>query len=134
MKLHTFRHFPRRWRVGRVITVRDGKGRVMRILVAVNPRMYGEVLLFYLRQHRPEAEVKIARLEHLDAEAASFEPHLVLCSDPTPAVRTAASWVELSKEDGLAASVHVDSRAWDLENISMSDILKVVDETQKITA
>ena len=89
---------------------------VTRVLVAVEPRMYREVLVLALRKHRPDAEAVLGKPDDMEWVAESFEPDLVVGSRiPTPVRETARAWVELVARDGLCAEVSVGGsvqRSW----------------------
>jgi hypothetical protein len=89
-----------------------------------------------LQQHRPNLEVKIAPPEGLDQEVEGFEPHLVVCNETTPLVQTnVLSWVEILFENGLDARVTVnDHQTSRVEDIGMDDLLRAIDETEKMVA
>jgi hypothetical protein len=64
-----------------------------RVLIAIKPRMYAEVLAFLVGQNRPRAEVSLVDpSEDLQKAAQSVRPHLVVANqvpnalreDPTP--------------------------------------------------
>ena len=107
----------------------------MRILVAVKPRMYREVLALLLHRNRPEAEVLISPPEALDEEVRRFNPHLVVCSegavpDIPPGVLCR---VEIMVSDGLDARIGLDGQVAESKDLSIEDLLAVVDEAEKMT-
>ena len=109
---------------------------MVRILVAVNPRMYREVLALSLHQHRPNAEVLLCPSEALDREAGHFEPHLVVLDDNDGAAPDGLSEVQYRVEILLGASmdarIGVDGQAREVKDIYMEDLLAVVDEAEKM--
>jgi hypothetical protein len=110
--------------------------RIVRILVAVNPRMYREVLALSLHQHRPDAEVLLCPPEVLDRELGRFEPHLVVLDDNDGAAPDGLSGVLYRVEILLGASmdarIGVDGRAREVKDICTEDLLAVVDEAEKM--
>ena len=110
----------------------------MRILVAVNPRIYREVLALLLHQHRPDAEVLLCPPEVLDRETRRFEPHLVVLDDNDGAVPDGLSGVLYRVEILLGASmdarISVDGQAREVKDICIEDLLAVVDKAEKITS
>ncbi len=109
-----------------------------RVLVAVDPLMYREVIAHAVRKHRPSAEVLTAEPDELDSDETTrgLAPHLVVCNRATGAVReVAVSWVELEVRPGpvgLDANIKVDS--WPLsrvEQAEIGDVLAAVDETER---
>ncbi len=110
-----------------------------RVLVAVDPLLYREVIAHAVRKHRPRVEVLTAEPDDLDSEETTriLAPHLVVCNRATGAVREVAhSWVELEVRPGpvgLDANIKVDS--WPLsrvEQAEIGDVLAAVDETQRM--
>ncbi len=89
---------------------------VTRVLVAVEPRMYREVLVLDVRKHRPAAEAVLAEPDDMEWVAESFEPDLVVGSRiSTPLRETVRAWVKLAARDGLCAEVNVGGgvrRSW----------------------
>ena len=108
----------------------------MRILVAVKPRMYREVIALSLHQHRPDAEVLLCPPEVFDRETESFEPHLVVLDDNDGAAPDRLSGVLCRVEILLGASmdarISVDGRAREVKDICTEDLLAVVDEAEKM--
>ena len=106
----------------------------MRILIAVKPRMYREVLALSLHQNRPEAEVLISPPEVLDGEGRRFKPHLVVCSEGTvpdipPSV---VCRVEIMFSDGLDARIGLDGQIVEAKDVGIEDLLALMDRTEKM--
>ena len=110
----------------------------MRILLAVSPLMYRETLAHVIRTNRPNAQVHLAEPEDLAREAASFGPHLIVCSDDAQEVQGVGvpSWVVLRYyQNHMSASVVLDGRGpYLIEDISIEDLLRVIDEAQRLVA
>lgn len=110
----------------------------MRILVVVAPTMYRQTLAHILRTNRPDDDVRLADPQALDREASSFRPHLVVCNDNAPEVReevSVPSWVVIRVHDHLSASVFLvgqDPRL--IQDIAIEDLIRVVQETQRLVA
>jgi hypothetical protein len=107
-----------------------------RVLVAIGPRMYREVIAHVVRGRRPHLEVRTAEPEDADAETVRFSPDLVVCHRVTAAVRTSVcSWVELEVRLGagsLDANIKVDHRPLlNVEQAEIVDILAAIDETDR---
>jgi hypothetical protein len=112
---------------------------LMRILVAVAPKMYRETLAHVLRTDRPNDQVRLADPQVLDREASSFLPHLVVCNDNASEVReeevSVSSWVVIRFHDHLSASVFIDGQDPRLiQDIAIEDLVWVVEETQRLLA
>ena len=107
----------------------------MRILVALAPTMYRETLVHFLRRDRPNDEVRLAEPQALDREASSFRPHLIVGNDNTPQLQEVSvpSWVVIRYHDSLSASVFLEGQDTHLiQDISLEDLLAVVEETQRL--
>ena len=108
----------------------------MRILVAVNPRMYRELIGLSLHKHRPDAEVLIYPPESLDSEIGRFGPHLVVLDDNGGTAPDGLSEVlyrvEILLGVSLDARISVDGRAREVKDICTEDLLAVVDEAEKM--
>jgi hypothetical protein len=94
--------------------------------------MYREVLALLLYQKRPDAEVLISPPETLDGEVRRFNPHLVVCSegavpDIPPGVLCR---VEIMYSDGLDARIGLDGQVAEAKDLSIEDLLAVVDEAK----
>ena len=108
----------------------------MRILIAVNQRMYREVIALSLHQHRPDAEVLLCPPEVLDREIGRFEPHLVVLDDNGGAAPDGLSGVLYRVEILLGASmdarISVDGQTREVQDIRTEDLLAVVDKAEKM--
>jgi hypothetical protein len=107
----------------------------MRILLALAPTMYRQTLAHSLRRDRPDDDVHLADPQALDREASSFRPHLIVCNEDTPEVREVSvpSWVVIRYHDSLSASVFIEGQDTRLiQDISIEDLLGVVQETQRL--
>lgn len=100
----------------------------MRILIAVKPRMYREVLALYLHQHRPDTEVLISSPETLDGEVGRFGPHLIVHTEGTvPDIPPdVVCRVEIMFSDGLDARINVDGQVTEAKDVGMEDLLELV--------
>lgn len=107
----------------------------MRILVTVKPRMYRETLALALHQHRPDAEVMLAPAESLDGEVEEFGPDLLVRSDKDEFgpdyLDAIVCRIEILYSDGMGARVNLDGRIWEIEDMSVDDLLKVLDEVER---
>ena len=67
-----------------------------RVLIAIEPRMYAEVLAFSISRQRPHAEVSVlGPSEDLEDVALRLRPHLVVANRVPKAVGEDAFWVEV---------------------------------------
>ena len=105
---------------------------VVRILVAIEPHMYREVLAFHFRQERPRADVILASPQTLQDEARRMRPHLIFANEVPPEFKEAGVfWVEVSNDDGLVATISADGYSNTTYDVSLQDLLAVVDKTQE---
>jgi hypothetical protein len=110
--------------------------RIVRILVAVKPRMYREVIALSLHRNRPHAEVLLCPPETLSEEVKRFNPHLVMLDDNDGAAPDGLSGVpyrvEVLLEASMDARISVGGRAREVEDICIEDLLAVVNEAEKM--
>ena len=109
---------------------------VVRILVAIEPQMYGEVLAFHFRQERPLSEVTRASSQTLNAEAQRTRPHLIIANEVPPELKEEGGffWVEVHMEDELVASVSANGYSTTIQNVSLQELLAAVDKTEEAIA
>lgn len=104
----------------------------MRVLVAISPSMYREVIALAIRQHRPDLEVRIVPPERIEGEVRRFRPHLLVrnVTDGLDGALLAEvrCWVEVIYSDSMDARISVDGRVSEANNASLEDLLAVVDE------
>jgi hypothetical protein len=98
-------------------------------LVAIEPQMYREVLAFHLRQQRPQAEVVLASAQSLLAEAERVRPHLIFANEVPPKLKEMGFWVEVRADDGLVATISANGYSDTIHDVSLQDLLTVVDKT-----
>lgn len=106
----------------------------MRILVAVKPLMYREVVALSLHQHRPDAEVMLSPPEVLAQEIGRFRPHLVVYTEgiaPDTLLDALVYRAKLLFSDGLDAEFSVDGHAKEKKDADMADLLAFVDRAEK---
>jgi DNA-binding IclR family transcriptional regulator len=104
---------------------------VVRILVAIEPQMYGEVLAFHIRQERPLSEVVLASSQTLWAEAERARPHLIVANEVPPKLKQMCFWVEVRTEDRLVATISADGYSTTIDDVSLQELLAVVDKTEE---
>lgn len=108
----------------------------MRILVTVQPQMYREALALALQRYRPEAEVLLDPLLSPDGELESFGPHLLVRNDTdgTNLVSLVGKEllcrVEILYSNGMDAKIYLDGEVRQIKDISIDDLLALVDEVQ----
>ena len=109
---------------------------MIRVLISIAPRSYREALAIALQRECPGDEVRIAPPDLLEAEAELFQPHMVVCNDESyPKLADIVhSKVEILFIDDLHANVSVDGQNEKIRDVSIADLLKVLDETRSSVA
>jgi len=105
----------------------------VRVLVAIEPRMYQEVLTFHIRQQRPRSEVVLASAQTLEAEAKQTRPHLILANEVSVSLKEMGLyWVEVHSSDELLnATISADGYSATIPDVSLQDLLAVVDKAEE---
>ena len=105
----------------------------MRVLVAIEPRLYRDVIGRALRGLRPHLEVVVVEPEDLCAAVVRLEPELVFSdrADNLPEAGRFA-WVEFRPYEQPPAKICLGGRWHELEEVELSDLLSVVDETEEL--
>jgi hypothetical protein len=106
---------------------------VLRVLVAIEPSMYREVLAFYLRRQRPQAEVFLASPEEtfLLAEAERTQAQVVFATEEVPPrlKERGIFWVKVHADDRLDATISANGYSSIIHDVTLIDLLAVVDKT-----
>ena len=94
--------------------------------------MYRQVLAFHFRQERPLADVVLASSGNLRDEARRTRPHLIFAREvPQEFKETGIFWVEVKNIDGLVATISANGFSTTIDNVSLQDLLAVVDKAQE---
>ena len=112
-----------------------------RVLIAIQPRMYAEVLAFSIGQHRPHADVSLlSPSEELEYAVQRLRPHLVVAntSSVPQAAKEDASffWVEMDQARGgdgakrLGARIEADGYSKDVADVSIAHVLAALDRAE----
>lgn len=108
----------------------------MRILVTISPLMYRESIALYVHQHSPGSEVLLAPPPgSLDEMAEGFSPHLLVRDDDDGAGLLTRALCRIGlfyDDDGMHARIGFDGESREVKNISMDDLLEVLDQTEKL--
>jgi hypothetical protein len=104
---------------------------VVRVLVAIEPKMYREVLAFHLRQQRPQSEVVLASPENLEATAERTRPHLTIANEVPPMLKEMGFWVEVPTDGWLDTHISADGYSATLHDVSLEDLVAVVDKAEE---
>ena len=107
---------------------------VIRVLVALELRSYREAIAKALQYEHPQAQVHSADPQVFDLEMMHLEPHVVICSQTTPAVRDGAlCWVKvLIVGEELRAVVSVRGRVKIVSNITLGELISVLQEAEAV--
>ncbi len=111
----------------------------MRVLVAFEDirYLYRDAIARAIRDLRPALTVRSAALGELEQELGSFDPHVVVCSQPNgvhPGGRGA--WVEIPTEDAIEdderlAQICVDGEQWRTDGPPLAELLEILDEAEE---
>ncbi len=111
----------------------------MRVLVAFEDTryLYRTVISRALRDLRPELNVRSTALSELEQELSSFDPHVVVCSQPNGVHPGRGAWVEIPTEDVIEddeqrlADICLDGEHWKSDGPPLKEILEVLDEAEE---
>ena len=112
-----------------------------RVLIAIQPWMYAEVLAFSIDRHRPHAEVSLLRpSEALEGAVQRLRPHLVVANSSSvpQAAKEDASffWVEMDQARAgegakrLGARIEADGYSKDVADVSTAHVLAALDRAE----
>ena len=104
---------------------------VVRVLVALEPQMYREVLAFYFRQERPLSEVVLTSPQTLKAEAKGKKPHLIISNEVPPELKEMSFWVEVRADEALVATIRAVGHSTTIDDVSLQQLLAVVDKAEE---
>ena len=103
------------------------------VLLANEPRAYRESIAEVFRQLRPNVEVVTAEPDELEDRVLRLTPEMVNFSEATVLVRERVPvWVELYPDYGPRSVVGVGEERSTIEEIQLSDLLSVVDRTERL--
>jgi hypothetical protein len=109
-----------------------------RVLIAIEPRMYAEVLAFNIGQHRPLAEVSVlGPSEGLEDAVLGVRPHLVVANRVRGTVREKTFWVKLDEPradkvlERLGADISADGYSRSVEDVRTAHVLAALDRAEK---
>ena len=107
----------------------------VRVIVAIESRMYREALAFSLREHRSEAEVSlVGSTDDLIAEVERTGAHLIVANEVPSAVREAAFWIEVSKArsgESLGAEISADGYSRSVRDFHVKHLLEALDRAEE---
>ena len=103
----------------------------VRVLVAIEPHMYREVLAFHICQQRPQSEVTLASAQTLEATAERIRPHLIIANEVPPMLKEMGFWVEARTADGLDAYISANGFSATHHDVSLEELVAVVDKAEE---
>jgi hypothetical protein len=102
--------------------------------MANEPRAYREVIAEAVRGSRPSVEVRTVEPGELNDSISAFGPDMVICNDANATVRELVPvWLELYPDFSSDSVVSIGGHVSTLENIQFSDILALIDQTERLT-
>ncbi len=105
----------------------------MRILVAIAPLMYRQALARSLGQRDPAPEILLSTPEELDREVERFRPQLLICHEgPEWGYSFVPARVVIPYANSLKSYISLGRKETMIEDISMEEMLKIVDEAKWI--
>ena len=109
-----------------------------RVLLAIGPRMYAEVLAFSFSQRRPRAEVSLLDPSgDLEEEVRRLRPHLIVANRVPPEAREGAFWVEVAEPVGgegpktLGAEIAADGYSRSVGDVRTEHVLAALDRAEE---
>jgi hypothetical protein len=115
---------------------------MIRVLVTLSPRMYRQAVALSIHRNRPGlVDVRIAPPEAMEAQLASFRPHLLVHNDahgglvpiPAAALEAVPHRLEVLYTNGMDALLSADDgRVTELRDASTEDLLRAVDEAASL--
>jgi hypothetical protein len=104
----------------------------MRVLIAIEPRSYREVIGQAIQAFKPHLEVAVVESEDLWVALERLDPGLIFADRPNNAAADRSSWVEFRPYEQPPAKIWVGGRYRELEEVEFSDLLSVVDEAEEL--
>ena len=105
----------------------------MVVLIAIEPRSYRQVIGQTIQALRPHVEVVVLEPGTLEAGVARLEPDLVFADRPASPSSGGPAWVEFRPYEEPPARVRLAGRTWELEEVELSDLLSIVDQTEELS-
>ena len=104
---------------------------ILRILVAIEPYMYREVVGFYFSKQRPQAEIVLATSEKLWDEIERTKPHLVVANSVPSELKEKLNWVEVRNDEQIVATINADGYYGTIHDVSMEGLLVAVEKAEE---
>lgn len=108
----------------------------MKVLIAIEPRSYREVIGLAIEELRPHLRVEVVEPGALQTAVSWLRPHLVFCSGPDTFSGSnttgAKAWVEFRPYAATQAKVCLGDECSEMEDVNLDDILSVVDAAERL--
>lgn len=105
----------------------------MRVLIAIEPRSYREVIGLAIQELRPHVRVEVLEPGALRREVMRDEPDLVLCSQPSaPFSGRRTAWIEFDPYAGSTVTISWGDSKSEIETVDLYDLVSFVDETERL--
>lgn len=119
--------------IRRLVGANETETKTVRVLVGNELRTYRDVYVHAFRILRPNLEVREVEPADLDREIERFEPHLVVCSYASVAVReTVLSWIELYPEGAPVAMICTAGQLSTIRDVQFDNLISVIDQTTEL--
>ena len=114
--------------------------RAPRVQIAIEPRMYAEVLAFSIGWHRPRAEVSLlGPSEDLENALQRLHPHLVVANSVPRAAKedTSFFWIEMARVragDGvkrLGARISANGYSRSVDDVRTAHVCAALDRAER---
>ncbi len=103
----------------------------LRIVVAIEPLMYREVLAFYFSKQHPLADVVLASPQTLRDEVKRTRPHLIVANMVPSDLKETRYWVEVHNDESISATISADGYSDVINDASMEDLLAAVEKAEE---
>jgi hypothetical protein len=108
----------------------------VRVILAIEPRMYREALAFSLKKERPEAEVSlVGSTDDLMAEVERTGAHLIVANEVPSEVREAAFWIEVSEarsDQSLDAEISANGYSRSVRDLRVKHVVEALDSAEEL--
>ncbi|HEV2092515.1 MAG TPA: hypothetical protein VGR18_05040 [Rubrobacter sp.] len=109
---------------------------MIRVLVALAPRMYREAIVLSIHRNRPGLDVRGVPPEDASDEVEAFRPHLLVHNDSAPipeGTLVGVPWrVEVLYSDSMDTLVRANGKVSQMHDMSTEDLLRAVDDAAEL--
>jgi hypothetical protein len=116
----------------------EGSALFVRILIAITPRMYGEVLALTIHRRRPDFEVLLAPPGSLEGEIERFGPHVLMqdAKDPVALLGLPDGIlcrVRMLTTERVDATVEMDGTVSEVHDVLFEDLFGVLEKAEGLS-